>query len=106
MNSLSFRAIVDLMTARRAIRDDQRVGVRPADRGKQRQFAHFSRNIDSTDIVAEAARHPTAARFHGFDRKLRDQAKDAFDLVHGIERLLMTMAVEESRPWQWPQRQF
>src|SRR3546814_19416019 len=64
MQRLALRAVLDLMTAARAVGADQRVGRRGAPRGQQRQLAHLQRYVRGIRRVAERAGPAAAARLY------------------------------------------
>ena len=49
---------------------------------------------------------PQQLEFHGLDGKLGDQLEHAFDRAHGVEGLLVAMAVQQRLFRQRPERQF
>src|SRR4051812_74532 len=68
------RAILDLVPARGAVRDDQRSGVGAAYRRQQRQFGHFHRCLIGVGAVAECAGHAAATGLDDFDIEAGNEA--------------------------------
>ena len=88
-------AVLDLMAARGAVGQHQRIGLGLAHRRQQRELRHLERHIDRVGAIAEGAGHAAAARLHGLDRELRDEPEHRFRRAHGPERFLVAMAVQE-----------
>src|SRR3546814_2236156 len=57
---LALRAVLDLMTAARAVGDDQCVGRRGAHRGQQRQLAHLQRSEEHPSELQSIMRNSYA----------------------------------------------
>ena len=56
------RSLGDLLAATEAVGDDQPVGRRPADGGKEFEFADGDRQVVLVGLEAEGAGHAAAAR--------------------------------------------
>src|SRR5215813_8853561 len=95
MLGLSLRPVRDLVTAARAVRHDQRVGWRAADRREQAPLGHPHRDLVMLRLVPERTRHPAAARLDHFNREAGNQLQRRDHVGHGPERLLVTVAVQE-----------
>ena len=63
-------AIVDLVSATRAVGDDDGIRARRAYRRQQRGFCHAQRHVEVLALVAERTRHAAAARRNRFDVEL------------------------------------
>ncbi len=69
------REIGNLVPAARPVGDDERVRRRRAHGRQQRQLGHPDRHVVVRGVVAEAARHPAAARLDQLDGETRDEAQ-------------------------------
>src|SRR4029078_9592306 len=62
MKRFAAGAVLDLMPAGRAVRDDDRVGSGLADGRQERQLPHLERHVDRIGAVAKGTGHAAAAR--------------------------------------------
>jgi hypothetical protein len=68
---------------------------RGAHRRQQRQFRHLHRHLVGFGLIAEGARHAAAARLHRLDLEPGHQPQRLFHRPHGVERLLVAMAMQQ-----------
>src|SRR5712664_996671 len=93
MKGCTVRAILDLMPARGAVRDDQCRFIRLPHRWQQGEFGHVDRGLVGVGAVAEGAGHAATARLDRFDAQTGNEAQHLLDRFERAERFLMAVAV-------------
>src|SRR5262249_30189921 len=82
MHGLTAGAVLDLVTAGRAVGHDEGIGGRFSQRRQQRHFGHGERNVDGLRVIAEAAGHAAATRFDGLDLEVGNEFQRRLDRSH------------------------
>ena len=94
MQGLAPDAVLDLVAAARAVGDQHRAR-RIANRRQQRHLRHLHRYFGVLRLVAEAAGHAAAARFHGAHLQARHHGERLLHRAHAVEGLLVAVAMQQ-----------
>src|SRR5258706_16167300 len=87
------RSVLDLMAARCAVRDQDRIVLRPAHGRQQRELRHLERHVDGLLLIAEGAGHAAAGGFDQIDFQARHAGENFLHRSHDVEGFLVAMAV-------------
>src|SRR6266851_5229173 len=98
MAGLAAGGVGNLVTAARAVGGEQCAGCGRPHLRQYPEFADLQRQRVMLGLVAEGSRHAAAGRVEGFDVETGDQLQRRYRRVDRVERLLVTMPVQQCRP--------